>query len=152
MNTYDTVYPLSPGVYFNKFLGEFGPINCRKCKGNFLFTLNDLKPSSSSLLNYFDSVVYPGNSLVFARPGFSSTSRLIIDYYTENGVLFTSESSKQPFNSKFFIESVEEYSVNLQGKKTKKIKAKFSCRLYNPNILDSISLQNMEVVFALSRN
>lgn len=151
MNTYDTVLP-APGNFFNsRFTGEFGKPEGRKLPGNFLFIVNDFKPSSSNLVNYFDSVVSNGNVLQFTRPGSPASGKLLIDYYSPNGTLYTTESDKQPVNSRFTILSVEEYQTNNAGKKTKKIKAVFNCKLYNQILNDSITFMGGEVVFALSR-
>lgn len=74
----------------------------------------------------------------------SSLSKIIITWRDDTGTLFTSNSELQPASSNFEILSVSENEKNEKGQPTKKVTAKFNCKLYNGN--KAISVDGAEVV------
>jgi PKD repeat protein len=76
------------------------------------------------LTNYsIESITQVSNSV--------PVSNIIINWTDENGDVYTSDSALQPSTSNFKIVSVEDYEANEKGEKTKKIKVKFNCQVYN---------------------
>jgi len=75
-------------------------------------------------------------------------SQIIITWVDANGVLYTSNSQLQPSSSSFEILSVESNENNENNQPTKKVTAKFNCRLYNGS--NYITVNNAEVVICVA--
>lgn len=75
-------------------------------------------------------------------------SKVIITYTDAQGVIFRSDNSLQPNDSKLEILSGEDFVRNENNDLVKKVKLKFNCTVYNGN--QSISLQGKEVVVGLA--
>lgn len=58
-------------------------------------------------------------------------STIIINWTDENGDVYTSNNVLQPATSYFKIISVENYDPNERGEKTKRIKVRFTCHVFN---------------------
>lgn len=67
--------------------------------------------------------VFPADSLFF--------SKVVIEYTDTNGELFSSAFRQQEAAAYFDILSVEDYDVNENGEKTKKLALRFDCRLWD---------------------
>lgn len=62
----------------------------------------------------------------------SPLAKIKITYTDASGITFSSSRNPQTGpNNSFHIDSIEEYKVNELNQKTKKLKIKFSCRLYS---------------------
>jgi hypothetical protein len=93
------------------------------------------------LTNYsITSVTRVVNPLLF--------SKVIVSWTDENGDVYTSNDFSQAEDSYFKIISVEEYDLNEKGEKTKKIKARFSCQVYNGTRVKTI--KDAEAVLSVS--
>lgn len=99
--------------------------------------------NSSFLANY--SV-----TKVTKLPPAPALSQIIITWADENGVMYTSNSPLQPSTSSFEILSVNNNDNNEIGQPTKKVTAKFNCRLYNGN--KYITVNDAEVVVCIAYN
>lgn len=75
-------------------------------------------------------------------------STATIKWVDASGKLFTSSDLLQPDSSSFEILSVEDYEVNENNLRTKKIKVKIKCTVYNGQ--ESIRIDNAEAVIAVA--
>lgn len=75
-------------------------------------------------------------------------SNVIVEWTDSNGIVYTSENNTQPSTSGFQITSVEEYLINENGQKTKKINGVLNCTLYNGT--NSVILDKANFTFALA--
>jgi PKD repeat protein len=75
-------------------------------------------------------------------------SQIIITWVDANGVVYTSDNSLQPNDSSFEIVSVSDSERNENGQTTKKVTAKFNCRLYNGSSF--ITVNTAEVVICVA--
>ncbi|WP_317896876.1 PKD domain-containing protein [Aurantibacillus circumpalustris] len=75
-------------------------------------------------------------------------SNVTINWMDENGDVFTSNNMLQSSTSNFKIISVENYDTNEKGEKTKKIKANFTCEVYNGTRVKMIN--NAEAILCVS--
>jgi PKD repeat protein len=96
---------------------------------------------SSSVTNYTVS-----NAYKITPP--APLSKIIITWTDENGVVYTSNDISQPSSSSFEITSVSNNENNELLQPTKKITAKFNCKLYNGT--KSITINNAEVVICVA--
>ncbi len=97
--------------------------------------------NSSCAANYNRSTI----SLI---PSTASLSHIVVTWVDENGVVYTSNNTNQPLDGYFEIVSVSEGEKNENNQPTKKIMAKFKCKVYNGN--KSISIDNAEVVLCVA--
>jgi PKD repeat protein len=79
---------------------------------------------------------------------FYNFSKIIISWTDANGVVYTSNSTKQPSTSNFSVLSVEDYDQNEQGQKTKKLRVKFNCTVFNG--FKNVSIDNAEAVISVA--
>ncbi len=116
-------------------------------------TVTDSKNNSATFQNNVNTVS-PGTCMTkfnFIKSPVLNTNNLanvIVEWTDQNGTLYTSNNNFQPSTSGFQIKSVEEYLVNENGQKTKKIKASFNCTLYNG--ASSIAIDDAEITFAFA--
>lgn len=116
-------------------------------------TVTDSKNNTATFQNNVNTVS-PGSCMTkftFVKSAILNTNNLanvIVEWTDQNGTLYTSNNHLQPSTSGFKITSVEEYLVNENGLKTKKIKAGFNCTLFNGS--NSILLEEGELVFAVA--
>jgi PKD repeat protein len=75
-------------------------------------------------------------------------SNIILEWTDANGITYTSDNNSQPALSNFRILSVEDYKLNENGEKTKKITVSANCTLYNGT--STVLLENAQLVFALA--
>lgn len=95
---------------------------------------------SSCNANYTKTIV--------SLPAEPALSTIIINWTDANGVVYTSNSIAQPKESFFEIISVSEGERNENGQPTKKIKAKFKCKLYADT--RTVTLNDAEVVICVA--
>jgi PKD repeat protein len=81
-------------------------------------------------------------------PNVKPFANIIITYTDGNGVVYTSNASKQPATSGFKITAVENYDNNERNELVKKLKINFNCTLYNAT--NSIQINNGEATIAVS--
>lgn len=116
-------------------------------------TITDSKNNTATFQNNVNTTS-PGTCMTrfnFVKSAITNTinlSNVIVEWVDANGIVYTSNNNLQPSTSGFKINSVEEYLVNENGQKTKKIKANFNCTLYNGT--SSILVEDAEVVFAIA--
>lgn len=116
-------------------------------------TVTDSK-SNSATYNMNVNTQNPGSCMTkinMVKNAISNTNNLAnvtIEWTDSNGNIYTSNNNVQSPICEFQITSVEEYIVNENGQKTKKIKALFNCTLLNG--ANSILLENGEAVFAIA--
>jgi len=79
---------------------------------------------------------------------FYNLSKIVVKWTDANGVVYTSNSTKQPSSSNFNVLSVEDNDQNEQGQKTKKMRVKFNCTVYNG--FRSITIDNAEAVISVA--
>lgn len=75
------------------------------------------------------SIRYLTDTTVLSNP--FNLATIAIEWTDENGNVFTSENNSQPSSSYFKVLSVEDYSDNELGYKTKKLDIEFACTLYH---------------------
>lgn len=75
-------------------------------------------------------------------------SVVVIKWTDANGDVYTSDHVLQPTESYFRILSVEEYDLNEKGERTKRIKVKFSCKVYHGS--NTKQIDNAEAVISVS--
>lgn len=107
------------------------------------YNVKTLTDNSSSIANYSISTV----TKLAPVPAFSQVT---VTWTDENGVVYSSNNSLQPGDSYFQIVSVSENDRNEKGQATKKINAKFKCKLYNGN--KSITVSDADVVISVAYN
>lgn len=78
----------------------------------------------------------------------SKKSIVTVNWKNEQGVTFTTANIAQPTDAYFKILSIDEYLLNENNQKTKKIRARFSCNLSNGT--KTISIKDGEAVFAVA--
>jgi len=105
------------------------------------YNVKTLTDNSSSQANYFVSTIQK----VAPDP---PLSQVTITWVDANGVAYTSNNALQPGNSSFEIISVSENEKNEKGQSTKKITARFNCKLYNGN--KSITVNDADVVICVA--
>ena len=88
--------------------------------------INLKRPDRDCLANY----VYEKQGRVFSNPG---ETEVVIGWTDENGVRFRSDRNKQPGSSYFEVLSSEPYDDNEDGEKTRRLKVRFGCELYDEN-------------------
>lgn len=76
-----------------------------------------------------------------------NTSKVKIEWIDENGVTYTSDHPQQPPQSTFQILSAEDFEPNENGERTKRVKVKFSCRVYRGSVYKTIT--NAEAYLAI---
>lgn len=86
------------------------------------------------------------NVIPLANP--NNFGNVIVEWTDANGNVYTSKNDNQALRSYFKVNSVEEYNLNENGEKTKKISIEFSCILYNG--ADQIEMQNATAVIAVA--
>lgn len=75
-------------------------------------------------------------------------ANVILEWTDSNGITYTSENNSQPASSGFQIKSVEEYKLNENGQRTKKITVSANCILYNG--ASTVLLEDAELIFAIA--
>lgn len=105
------------------------------------YNTKTLTDNSSSIANYSVSTVTELSPV----PAFS---KITITWVDENGVLYTSNNVQQPDDSYFEVFSVSENEKNEKGQNTKKINARFKCKLYSGT--KSITVNDAEVVLCVA--
>ncbi len=60
-------------------------------------------------------------------------SRVLIQYTDPDGVVYRSDFQEQPNSSNFLITAIEDFELNENGEKTKKLDISGFCRLFNSN-------------------
>jgi hypothetical protein len=75
-------------------------------------------------------------------------SSVVIQWTDESGEVYTSRDIQQPETSSFRIVSVEDYEPNEKGEKTRRIKIRFTCRVYNGTRMKQIN--DAEALLAVS--
>jgi len=78
----------------------------------------------------------------------SNLGNVIIEWTDANNTTFTTENNSQPIISGFKIISVEDYILNENQQRTKKIRAIFNCTLYNGS--NSVVFEDAEIIFAFA--
>ncbi len=79
---------------------------------------------------------------------FYDFSKIVVTWTDANGVAYTSNNTQQPATSNFSILSVEDYEQNEKGEKTKKLRVKFNCTVFNGS--KSMSIDNAEAVISVA--
>ena len=78
-------------------------------------------------------------------------SNIIINWTDASGKQYTSNNASQPLDSYFQIVSVDAFSDNENGQKTKKVHVKFKCSVYEVgNTTNKITIDNGEAVIAVA--
>lgn len=75
-------------------------------------------------------------------------SQVIVTWIDGNGVAYTSNNAAQPSDSRFEVLSVTENEKNENGQPTKKISAKFRCKLFNG--ARSVTVNDAEIVMCVA--
>jgi PKD repeat protein len=75
-------------------------------------------------------------------------SAITVSWTDESGVTYTSNNAAQPFSSYFDVTSVSDFDNNEKGEKTKMLRVKFKCRVYNG--LQYKTINNAEAVICIS--
>ena len=101
-------------------------------------TLND---NSSCTANY-------SISAITTIPALLPLSQVIITWTAADGTVYTSNNASQPTTSSFEILSVNEGERNENNQTTKKINAKFNCKLFSGT--KSITVNGAEVVISVA--
>ena len=103
-------------------------------------TFND---TSSCAANAWASFIKP-------VPGVNvfNLSGVEVSWTDENGLTYSSDNVEQPLSSKFEILSVEDFGLNENNQKTKKITVRFTCMVYGGGA--SMALNNGEAVFCVA--
>ena len=73
-----------------------------------------------------------------------------LTWIDNSGIVYTSNNANQSPNSYFQIVSVENYLNNQLGQRTKKLHAKFTCKLFSSNGTNSVQIDNGEAVIAVA--
>ncbi len=76
-------------------------------------------------------------------------SEVVIEYVNEDGISFRSDLFPQTDESRFEILEVSDFEDNENGEKTKQLKVRFNCVLYDNSDL-SLNFENAEVVMAVA--
>ena len=131
------------------------PTHTYSANGVYLvsLTVTDSKNNTATFQNNVNTTS-PGTCMTkftFVKSPIANANNLaniIVEWTDANGIVFSSSNNFQPTTSGFQIKSVEEYLVNENGQKTKKIIASFNCTLYNGT--SSILVEDAEVTFAVA--
>ncbi len=73
---------------------------------------------------------------------------VVVEWVDSNGNVYTSKNDGQNLRSFFKVNSIEEYNLNENGQKTKKLNITFSCTLFNGT--NQIELKNATAVIAVA--
>jgi PKD repeat protein len=76
-----------------------------------------------------------------------SSSKVIVKWTDQSGLVYTSDNPSQPSTSYFQVLSVENYHDNESGINTKKIHAKIKCTVYNGSL--SKLIDNADAIFVV---
>lgn len=90
-------------------------------------------PTSSGLFSYCSADFNHVGTFAPVSNNPYQLSTVTIKYTDSNGELFSSEFKEQSASSYFEIEEVENYELNENGERTKKLALKFQCQLSNNN-------------------
>lgn len=78
----------------------------------------------------------------------NGVSNVIVKWTDSNGIVYTSNSNLQPTSSFFKILSATEYHENEKGQKTKRLRVRFKCMVYNGS--SSLLIDNAEAVIVVA--
>ena len=101
-------------------------------------TINDISSSAANFTASATEKINPQPAL----------SKVLITWTDANGIVYSSNNTSQPSQSFFEILSIAENEKNENNQPTKKLTAKFSCKLYNGT--KSIEITNAEVVISVA--
>ncbi len=101
-------------------------------------TQNDV---SSCATNFFATALQ-------GIPNTKGLSNVVVNWRDANGVLYSSNNPLQPNSSTFEIVSIDNFENNSNNELTKKIKIKFTCRVYNGS--NSLLIKDAEAIMAIS--
>ena len=96
------------------------------------------QPCISSLNFQIDTIVPNPNAL----------SNITVTWTDNAGTIYTSNNISQPNDSYFQVVSVEDYSNNELGQRTKKLHVKFKCKVFNG--ANTVQIDNGEAVIAVA--
>ena len=116
-----------------------GPFNAVYC-----VTITDAQGCADSICKQVNANQGSAPSICSAKfsyekifePGTSDTLQLntvFIQYTDETGKVYRSDLNEQPNSSNFIINTVEDYELNENGDKTKKLDVSANCRLFDTN-------------------
>lgn len=100
-------------------------------------TINDL---SSCATNYSTAVTQIPPKMLL--------SHIVVTWIDADGKVYSSNNSLQPSDGYFEIVSISEGEKNESGQPTKKIEAKFKCRVYNGS--QSLTINDAQVVMCVA--
>ncbi len=138
---------------------DANPLHTYSLDGLYLVNLKvkDANNDSASFNYYintqFSEKAAPNFSVTAVDPVYQQVlhsifSKVQVRYTDANGMVYSSRLMNQPNESEFVIESVNDYETNSKGQKTKKLKVKFNCTVYNGNL--SKKIKNAEAIIAVA--
>jgi len=138
---------------------QASPVHTYSLSGLYLVNLSvkDAKNDSASFNYYintqFSNQAAPNFSVtniqpVYEQVAYSIFSKANITYTDANGKVYSSRTQNQQNESYFKIESVRDYNDNAQGEKTKKLKIKVSCKLFNGNTSVNLVIEDATIAIA----
>jgi len=114
-------------------------------------SVNDTIYMNYNAKTFTDNSSHPANysvSTIQKNSPLPAFSKITITWIDSDGVVYTSNDVSQPNDSFFEILSVTENEKNENGESTKKINARFKCKLYNGS--KSITVNDAEVVICVA--
>ncbi|MEQ1733170.1 MAG: PKD domain-containing protein [Bacteroidia bacterium] len=170
-NITSTAQPASPTITFNttiisgtapfNYNWDFGdssysavpnPTHTYNDSGIYNVILRLDNATDTTIVNYTAKVgitnACDANYTATIIPNIKPFANIIITYTDGNGVVYTSNASKQPANSSFKITAIDSYDNNERNELVKKLKINFNCTLYNAT--NSIQINNGEATIAVS--